>query len=247
MMRIEYQDKIDEYLLNRMPEKERWLFETVVAKNEELREQLEFTKQLQAAVKSRKEKLTKISEWQEEDKKTAMAEMQQRATGSGYPATRYHKSSRPYQKRLRIVIWSLGCIAIFIAGLFIFTPLHIVEDKAHRAPLSYENIKANTNYSTIEQLIKQKMYERAIRTIEQEEQLLKSDLMPIKGGKTRKERQTYDAELLAEKTDELMWLKANALLGLGKNEEAMNLLNLLRKKEGKYQQSADSLYYRLKE
>ena len=245
-MRIEYQDKIDEYLLNRMSEKERWLFETVVAQNEELKEQLEFTKQLRAAVKSRKEKLTKISEWQE-DKKVAMAGMQQRATGSEYPATEYRKSSRPYQKRLRVVIWSLGCIAIIVTVLFIFTPLHVVEDKAHRVPLSYENIKANTNYSAIEQLIKQKMYEQAIHAIEQEEQSLKSDLMPIKGEKTKKERQVYDAELLEEKSDELMWLKANALLGLGKDEEGMNLLNLLRRKEGKYQQSADSLYYRLKE
>lgn len=40
--------------------------------------------------------------------------------------------------------------------------------------------------------------------------------------------------------------KVHALLGLGKESEAMRLLERLRRTEGEYQQAADSLYNQLK-
>ena len=57
-MKIEYQDKIDRYILGEMSAEERTDFEKQVAQNAELQELLEFTKNVNTAIKSRNEKLT---------------------------------------------------------------------------------------------------------------------------------------------------------------------------------------------
>ena len=53
-MKIEYQDKIDRYILGEMSAEERTDFEKQVAQNAELQELLEFTKNVNTAIKSRK-------------------------------------------------------------------------------------------------------------------------------------------------------------------------------------------------
>ncbi len=63
-MKIDYQDRIDEYLLHRMSEEERLAFEKEVNSDKELQEQLSFTEDIQQVLKSRNEKLTKMAEWQ---------------------------------------------------------------------------------------------------------------------------------------------------------------------------------------
>ena len=64
-MKIEYQDKIDRYILGEMSAEERTDFEKQVAQDAELQELLEFTKNVNTAIKSRNEKLAKMKEWEE--------------------------------------------------------------------------------------------------------------------------------------------------------------------------------------
>ncbi len=54
-MKKEYQDRIDDYLLDRMTEEERRAFENDIENNKELREQMKFTEMVQGALKSKVE------------------------------------------------------------------------------------------------------------------------------------------------------------------------------------------------
>ena len=62
-MKQEYQDRIDDYLLHRMSDKDKRAFEDELSHDEELREQLEFTKSVSSAIKSRNEKLAAMTKW----------------------------------------------------------------------------------------------------------------------------------------------------------------------------------------
>lgn len=55
-MKKEYQDRIDDYLLDRMTEEERRAFENDIENNKELREQMKFTEMVQGTLKSKVEK-----------------------------------------------------------------------------------------------------------------------------------------------------------------------------------------------
>ena len=55
-MKKGYQDRIDDYLLDRMNEEERRAFENDIENNMELREQMKFTEMVQRALKSKVEK-----------------------------------------------------------------------------------------------------------------------------------------------------------------------------------------------
>lgn len=65
-MKQEYQDRIDDYLLHRMSDKNKRAFENEVSLNEELREQFEFTKSIYSAINSRNEKLAAMMEWEDD-------------------------------------------------------------------------------------------------------------------------------------------------------------------------------------
>ena len=66
-MKIDYQDRIDEYLLNRMTDEERSTFEQDVNHDEKLQDQLSFTKDVQQIVIRRNEMLAKMKPWEEEN------------------------------------------------------------------------------------------------------------------------------------------------------------------------------------
>ena len=56
-MRKAYQDRIDNYLLDRMTKEERHAFEKEIEYNDELQEQLEFTEKVQRAMNRKDEKM----------------------------------------------------------------------------------------------------------------------------------------------------------------------------------------------
>ena len=63
-MNQEYQNRIDQYLLKDMSEEECQSFKQEVEKDGELKEQLEFTEYVRAAIISRSEKLAQIRRWE---------------------------------------------------------------------------------------------------------------------------------------------------------------------------------------
>jgi len=219
-MKIEYQDHIDDYLLGRMSDEDSKVFEQELKNDDELREQMEFTKDLQTATKSRNEKLAKMREWEDD-----------------YEWEDDRRGKRQY------LYWISGIAAIFIVGFFlIHNYMGGKEDMMFNpSSIEYSTMRGGGNYENIEKLLVDKNYEDAMKQIEIEE-------TKIAGQRTAtdsiadEERRAYDRMLIQEKADELSWMKVYALLGADRRDDALQLLDELRHTEGEYKEKADSLY-----
>ena len=249
-MKIEFQDHIDDYLLGRMSDEDSKAFEQELKLNEELREQMEFTKDVQTATKSRNEKLAKMQEWEddyewEDDRGVAAARY--RPTGSGFescPAPSIeHARIMPRSSGRKYLYWISGIAAIFIVGFFlIHNYMGSEEDMMfNSSSIEYSTMRGGGNYENIEKLLVDKNYEDAMKQIKIEEakiaeQRIATDSIPDD------ERRAYDQMLIQEKADELSWMKVYALLGVGKRDDALDTLGGLRHTEGEYNEKADSLY-----
>ena len=227
-MKIEYQDRIDDYLFGRMSDEERRLFEADAAKDAELKEQLTFTENVRQSMRSRSEKLAAMKEWKED----------------------YQWSDAPAANRsgaaVRVLYWVSGIAALFVVGFFL-TRSFIVTDNGNGSEPSWENgdaiVRAGSDNSDIDSLLNQRKYEEALDLIASKEQTIENDLEETSQDSTLNERQKdYSLQLAKAKQDELKWLEVQARLGLGQEEIAIRLLDDLRKEAGDYQMKADSLY-----
>lgn len=258
-MKIEFQDRIDDYLLDRMSDEERKSFESDAAEDAELKGQLQFTEIVQQATESRNEKLAAMEEWKDdyvwEDERVAAASAAEcRLTGSGYdycPAPTMERrrvgSSSPFKK---IFYWVSGIAAVFVAGFFLILNLYVVDSPVEYMPSSRMNdmtIRAGSDNSEIKLLLSQKKYNEALNLIEEKYLAVKEDSLDIIQDETIDAKQKeYDMQIVKDKQDELKWLRAHALLGLSQQETALRILDELRNEEGYYQMAADSLYNHIK-
>lgn len=258
-MKIEFQDRIDDYLLDRMSDEERKSFESDVAEDAELKEQLQFTETVQQATMSRNEKLAAMEEWKddyvwENERVAAASTAEYRPTGSGYnycPAPTMEESrSMPRSSGRRIFYWISGIAAVFVVGFFLIQNLYVANSPVEYMPSPRMNdmtIRAGSDYSEIELLLSQKKYEDALDLIEEKYLAVQDDSLDIVQDATiDAERKEYDMQIVKDKQDELKWLKAHALLGLSQQEIALRILDELRNEEGYYQIAADSLYNHIK-
>lgn len=214
-MKQEFQDHIDDYLLGRMSDEDKMSFEKELKHNRELREQLEFTQNVQTATKSRNEKLTKMQEWEDDT-----------------------TSRRSY------LYWISGVAAIFIAGFFLFNTFYGDKEELLYSPVQMGNgaVRAGSNYAEIEQLLVNRDYKQALTLIEKEEKTIAEQRIQTDSIRDE-EKRTYDQMLIQTKADELCLLKVYALIGLDRREEALLLLDELRNKKSDYKGLADSLYH----
>ena len=108
-------------------------------------------------------------------------------------------------------------------------------------------MRSGGDFSEIETLLKQKQFNEAFAKIEKESLVLKDDSTRLSQDITLDEdKAAYKMLEIQAQQEELAWLKVQALLGLGKKEDATVLLDKLRQSDGLYQLSADSLYQILK-
>ena len=249
-MKIEFQDHIDDYLFGRMSDEDSRSFEQEMKRNEELREQMEFTKDVQTASKSRNEKLAKMQEWKDDyewEDHRSVAAARYRPTGSGYdscPAPSMdHTRSMPRSSGRRYLYWISGIAAIFIVGFFLIHNYMGSEEDMMFNPSSieYSTMRGGGNYEIIEKLLVDKNYEDAMKQIEIEEAKI-AEQRTVTDSITDEERRAYDRMLIQEKADELSWMKVYALLGADRRDDALQLLDELRHTEGEYKEKADSLY-----
>ena len=254
-MKIEYQDRIDDYLLGRMSDEERKRFESDAAEDSELKDQLNFTETVQRATRSRNEKLAAMEKWKDdyvwEDERVAAASASEhRPTGSGYdycPAptmeSRRAGSSSPFKK---IFYWASGIAAVFVVGFFLIQNLYVGNSPSEYIPSPKTNdmtLRAGSDNSEIELLLSQKKYDEALDLIEEKYLAVQDDSLNIVQDETiEAEQKDYDMQIVKDKQDELKWLKAHALLGLSQQETALHILDELRNEVGYYQMAADSLY-----
>lgn len=94
-----FQDRIDNYLLNRMDAAEKTEFLREVEQDEEKEEQLEFTKSVKDSICSREEKLQALAQFQ-----------------------RQYEEERERSKK-KIWLWAPGVAAVLVVGFFAIKPL----------------------------------------------------------------------------------------------------------------------------
>ena len=141
-MNDKFQDRIDNYLLNRMAETAKQGFLQEVEQDEEKKEQLEFTRNVRDCICSREEKLQALSQFQQqyEMRRKAMA-MCPTGTDSAHPA-HYNSDAktevRPVQSKRRMWVWIASVAAVLVIGFFAVMPM-----------LNYESVP-NYNGSPME-------------------------------------------------------------------------------------------------
>lgn len=243
-MDIRFQDKIDNYLLNRMSIEERHEFEQELEANAELKEQLEFSRLVQAAIKDRGDKLSQIAKWEQEEPEQ-LTKLDDEQSNTVVPV----KSWRKY------LYWSSGIAAVFVVGFFIFSTMKYSSNDggSFGSPSdgdSYGNVYRGGSAidSYIIDYLEKGEYDLALMLIEREESEVKDELSSLNDLRQglSKEDIEYEKEIIEEELHRLQWLKAIALKGCNKREEALSVLDDLRKIKGEYRLKADSLYKQLK-
>ena len=264
-MKIEYQDKIDDYLLNRMSNEERLAFEKVIEHDKELQEQLTFTDNVRRVMKDRNERLAKMEEWKDdyvwEDERMATASAAKgRPTGSGYdycPAptmeSRRVATSSPFKRMLYV---SSSIAAIIVVGFLLFKLYSPSSPEIAMDATSQSNNSSNKNDNVsfrgrsqsmdIESQLAMGDYSKALARIEKDESDIRTNLMLLEHESYSRGESHEDAitkkDTLEMKLGRLLFLKARALIGLERCDEALELLDEIRHSDSLYSGQADSLY-----
>lgn len=121
-----FQDRIDNYLLNRMDDAEKTEFLREVEHDEEKKEQLEFTQDVKDCIRSREEKLKALAQFQrqyEQERRTAAY----RATGTEdtacYCPAPEVAATRPVRQKKKLWLWISGVAAVLVVGFFAIKPI----------------------------------------------------------------------------------------------------------------------------
>jgi len=228
-MKMDFQDRIDDYLLNRMSDEERKNFEAEAAEDAELKEQLIFTENVRQAIISRNEKLAAMEKWKKD-----YAWEDERATDFR-----------------RILYWASGIAAVFVVAFFLTWHYYEADRPSKYKPSQMDSdvtLRDSSDSLEIELLLDQKKYEEALELIEEKFSTIKEDSLEMVQDETiETERKAYVMQIILDKQDELKWQKVQALIGLGQKENALRILDELRHKENCYQFAADTLYNQIKE
>lgn len=268
-MNIDFQDRIDDYLLDRMSDEERKRFESDATADAELKEQLKFTETVQKTTKNRNEKLAALEEWKDdyiwEDERVAVASATEyHATDSGYgycPApskeSRRIATSLPFKKML---YWVSGIAAVFIVGVFVFKPNRLslpevameTASRPNKAPSNNGNVsfRGLCQNMDIESQLAKGDYNKALTSIENVEADIIEELMLLKRelhsrGENREDAMT-ETDSLEMRLVELLYLKAQTLILLDRKDEARGVLDEIRQSKSEYGIKADSLYHQLR-
>ena len=129
-----FQDRIDNYLLNRMDDAEKTEFLREVEQDEKKKKQLEFTQKVMVSIRSREEKLQALSQFQrqyEEERKIAAY----RATGTERAVrhcyAREVPATEPVQSKKKIWLWISGIAAVLVVGFFAIKPMFDYDSSLH--------------------------------------------------------------------------------------------------------------------
>ena len=228
-MKIEFQDHIDDYLLGRLSEEDCKAFEEQLMKDEELFEQLKFTRDVQAAMKSRNEKLVKLRAWEKEKLKVEVVR---------------HGNHR-------LLYWASGIAAVIVVGVFIvnrfFSSTSPLSHKLEYVAYSPNQRKTvdHRPYARIDETEKSlamnniQTMDRQILFLLKEQEMLEYRRRPDERG----DNDIIDSlETIKKELDRLYYLKAQAYYELQRYDEALNSLRSICNHDSEYGIKADSLY-----
>lgn len=257
------QDRIDEYILGRMSAEEQKSFEEDLKKDVQLKEQYNYTKIVKDTITEHALLKTRMFLWDkkiEEEQQLNVACSQRPAANerpAAIPAMEQERKVAAAKPSRRIWLWASGIAAVLVVGLFVINPFSTSDSDLHYTGIMKDNaVRAGGDLGEIDNLIANKEYDKALALIEQEEKNLISmngvaspnyNTMPNDTTDTEtQEQEEYERQELQQRRDDLAWMKANALIGLGRKKEALAILDTLRM-GGEYKDKADSLYKQIDE
>lgn len=246
------QDRIDGYILGRMSFEDEKRFERELEENIELQEQYNYTRLLKETLCEYAELQELMGQWDKEIEEELLEEEQQVAACAAIPA--YDDSTRDIPakpNRNNMWFWISGIAAVLVVGLFVINP--ILSDSEYQYCSIAKDIARNgeDDLNLIDSLLINQKYSEALIEIEDEIQEMNSVINVDSNMKDTLdpdllEQIEYERHRIKMRFDDLNWMKVYALLGLERKSEAISLLELLKSKEGYYQEKADSLYNSLK-
>jgi len=241
-MNIDFQDRIDDYVLGRMSDEDRSQFEIEVSQDHAKREQLELTQNVRKALTSRQKKLAMMQEF---EKKYQQQQVCAVANEVDYrcamPQQVASSSKIPYRR-----LWLsriIGIAAVLAVGFFIvYTFVPSGENGITPVNMNVENMRGDNSLAQITVMINNKQYEEALRLIRQSELENKQERDSITSHTLQSEELKYMLSILKQQRYDLIWMKANAFIGLHRTDEAIMQLQELRHQDNPYKTQADSLY-----
>ena len=121
-----FQDRIDNYLLNRMDDTEKSEFLREVEQDKEKKEQLEFTQIVKDSICSREEKMQALKQFQRQYEKGRRTDAY-RATGTDcaacYCPSPEVSTTEPVQPKKKKWLWISGAAAVLVVGFFAIKPM----------------------------------------------------------------------------------------------------------------------------
>ena len=215
-MKEEIFDKIDRYIRKEMSQSELDFFEKEIAKNPELKAEVELTQQIANNLASRQHKLDKISRWKEKEKHT--------------------------KRKLYQVVGSVAAVAVLLVGVFVLQERS--DDAGVKGVKQYggEVFRGGSGATDVDALLQTKQYEKALMLIDSLEGDYKKAVYDGISVDLLSEEQLYEKEVNTLALYKLTWQKIQALYGLERIDEVIELLHEFRHKEGEYKQKADSIW-----
>lgn len=130
-MDIRFQDKIDDYLLNRMNDADKKAFLDEVEQDDEKKEQLEFTRNVKDAVCSREEKLKVLAQLQQKYKweRRSVSCCSAKTEGTiGQRSVSTKPSEHSMTSKKKIWLWISGIAAVLLVGFFAARSMFMVTE-----------------------------------------------------------------------------------------------------------------------
>lgn len=143
-MDIRFQDRIDDYLLNRMDDADKKVFLQEVEQDEKKKEQLEFTKNVKDSICSREEKLQALAQFQrryEDERKPAALRPTGTESATCYQTAPVAPNGMPVQSKKRTWLWISGIAAVLLVGFFAIKPMFMDESSPDYNNMPMEQIR----------------------------------------------------------------------------------------------------------
>ena len=121
-----FQDRIDNYLLNRMEDAEKTEFLREVEQDKEKKEQMVFTQNVKDCIRSREEKLNDIAQFQrqyEEERRKAAYRTTGTERAACYCPAPEVTTTEPVRSKKKIWLWISGVAAVLVVGFFAIKPM----------------------------------------------------------------------------------------------------------------------------
>ena len=125
-MNENFQDRIDDYLLDRMDRAERVEFLREVEQDKEKKAQLEFTQSVKDSIRSREEKLQVLKQFQrhyEQERRSAAYQATGTERAACYCPTPEVAATEPVRSKKKIWLWISGVAAVLVVGFFAIKPM----------------------------------------------------------------------------------------------------------------------------